>query len=234
MILGAFGDSFLFGSDLSDVSTNNNFEHFYPSSLTYTALLAKKFNLEYYCTARPGQSNKIIADDVIRAISFHKDSMFYIINWSWIDRYEYISEDNSALVRGWCSILPTDNTDLSKTYYKNFYSDLNSKLSNLLYVYSVLGLLQEYRCKFIMTNMDSLMFDKKFNCTYSIDLLQNKIESSITYFEGQNFLDYSKKYHYEISENWHPLEEAHEAAADYLFPMANHLLHTKYPGGQNK
>jgi phospholipase/lecithinase/hemolysin len=47
-----------------------------------------------------------------------------------------------------------------------------------------------------------------------------------------NFLDWSRKHNYAISENWHPLEQAHQLAADYLLPTVNHLLHTKYPRGE--
>jgi hypothetical protein len=234
MILGAFGDSFLFGSDLSDSDNFDGFEHFYPSNLTYPALLAKKLNLEYYCTARPAQSNKIIADDIIRAISYHKNSMIYIVNWTWTDRFEYIGEENDAGVPGWCTILPTDNDKESTFFYKKLYSEIDAKLSNLFYINTTLDCLIENKCMFIMTFMDYLTLDKKFHCPRSIDVLQNRIMQHLVTFEDLNFLDWSKKNNFPVSENWHPLEQAHEAAADYLFPMANHLLHTKYPGGQNK
>ena len=232
MILGAFGDSFLFGSDLSDICNYQTFEHFYPSKLTYPSLLSDSLSMDYYCTARPAQSNKVIADDLIRAIAYHKNSMIYIINWTWIDRHEYIADNNYADVPVWHQIHPTSDSAQSTFFYKHFYSDLDAKFTNLMYIFSALNLLLENNCKFIMTYMDHLVLDKEYHCPVSIDYLQNKIAPYLFTFNGMNFLDWSRKHNYAISENRHPLEQAHQSAADYLLPTVNHLLHTKYPGGE--
>lgn len=233
MILGAFGDSFLFGSDLSDIQDHDSKNWFFPSQLTYTALLAKQLELQYYCTALPAQGNKVIADDVIRAVAQQKNSMLYIINWTWIDRFEYLGRARVSNDVGWESTLPNNSEEKSQFYYRNFYTDIDAKLSNLILINTVLDVLLTEKCKFIMTYMDHLLFDTKFDCTVSIKHLQNKIKPYMKSFDNLNFLDWSKKHNFAISENWHPLEHAHQAAAEYLLPTVKDLLHTKYPGGEN-
>jgi len=232
MILGAFGDSLFFGSDLLDIQDHDSVNWFFPSQLTYPAILAKQLNLQYYCTALPAQGNKVIADDIIRAVSQHKNSMLYVINWTWIDRFEYIGRARVSDDIGWESTLPNNSNTKSTFYYKNFYSDIDAKLSNLIIINTVLEILLVEKCKFIMTYMDNSLFDTEYNCSFSIKYLQNKIKPHMIDFENLNFLDWSRKHKYEISENWHPLEQAHQSAADYLLPTVNHLLHTKYPGGE--
>ena len=41
----------------------------------------------------------------------------------------------------------------------------------------------------------------------------------MTTFEGLNFLDWSKTHGYPVTENWHPLEAAHQAAAEYILEL---------------
>ena len=226
MILGAFGDSFLFGSDLSDIQDIGSETFFCPSKLTYSALIAKHFNLEYYCTALPAQGNKVIADDIIRAVCYHKDNMIYIINWSWIDRYEYLDLARVGDAQGWNSTLPGINTAQSNAYYKYFYSDIDAKLSNLMYINTALQVLLDNKCKFIMTYMDHLLFDKQWHCTSSIDYLQNWIQKYTTTYNGKTFLEWSRENQYPESKSWHPLELAHKEAAEYWLPKVSTLLNT--------
>ena len=235
MILGAFGDSFLFGSDMPDIQDFDSANWFHPSKLTYTALLAKHLDYEYYCTALPAQGNKVIADDILRAVSYHQDRMFYIINWSWIDRFEYIGSKwsgkrmaptVSAECEGWNSTLPGSHNENSKFYYKNFYSDLDAKLSNLMYINTALEALLDNNCKFLMTYMDHLLLDKQWHCTASIDYLQNRIQKYTTTYNGKTFLEWSRENQFPESKSWHPLELAHEEAAEYWLPKVSTLLNT--------
>jgi hypothetical protein len=67
-----------------------------------------------------------------------------------------------------------------------------------------------------MTYMDDLIFEAEWHVSPAVTELQNYIKPHMTNFEGQDFLDWSRKKGYPISDTWHPLEEAHAAAADYL------------------
>ena len=229
MKIGAFGCSFLYGSDLSDIEDyKKSTIKFRSSRITYPALIAKKYNLEYYCTALPAQSNKIIADDILRAIAQQGNSILYVINWTWIDRHEYIGNDTrfKSGNPGWQQIVPTDTTQEASVYYKYFYSDLDAKLQNLMFIHTVLCALQENNCKFIMTYMDDLLFDSQWHCPSSISYLQNNIYPFMDSFEGKNFVEWAKQNKFKISENLHPLEQAHQAAAEYWLPKVRTLLNS--------
>jgi hypothetical protein len=234
MILGAFGDSFIYGSDLSDIQDDKSQHYFFPSHLTYPAVLAQKFNMDYYCTALPCQGNKVIADDILRAVIHHGKDMFYVISWSWIDRFEFqglslinSASQTNASIAGWETVHPGRTDKCAELYYKNFYSDLDAKLSNLMYINTALEALLDNKCKFLMTYMDHLLFDKQWHCTASIDYLQNKIMKHATLFNGKTFLEWSRDNNFPESENWHPLELAHEKAAEYMLPVIHHSINTR-------
>jgi len=108
MKIAAFGDSFIFGSDLNDCN--------YPtySIKTWPALIAKNLNVEYKCYAKPGCGNRYILNQLLDNIN---SDYFYIIQWTWIDRYDY-STDN-----GWQTVRPSlDNKKIDQFYYKNLHS----------------------------------------------------------------------------------------------------------------
>ena len=67
-----------------------------------------------------------------------------------------------------------------------------------------------------MTYMDELMFETEWHSSPALVELQDYISPYMTTFEGLNFLDWSKNHGYPVTENWHPLEAAHRAAAEYI------------------
>lgn len=225
MILGAFGDSFTFGTDLKDVKHNT------PSKLVWQALVANNLDLEFVNYGTPGIGNLIIADDVLRCINTHKNNIFYVINWTWIDRFDYLDTEIQQSNFGpihvediWHTIRPGDNTDHSIYYYKHLHKDFTSKLQNLITIQCVINELESHNCLFFMTCMDPILFDKTFFCPSSIDLLQDKVQPYMYYFNNKNFLDWSRENNFSISKSWHPLELAHEKAAEYWQPVLQHLL----------
>ena len=227
MILGAFGDSFTFGSDLKDV------KHDIPSKLVWPALIANQLDLEFVNYGTPGIGNLIIADDVLRCINTHKNNVFYVINWTWIDRYDYLDTEIQQTNFGpkhvdniWHTLRPGDVSKHSTYYYKHLHKDFTSKLQNLLTIQSVISELVLHNCLFLMTYMDHILFDKRFFCSPSIDILQNTVQKHMHSFHGKNFLDWSKEHNFLISESWHPLEQAHEKAAEYWLPRVKTLLNT--------
>jgi len=225
MIIGAFGDSFLFGSDLSDIQDIDSINWFFPSQKSYPALIANNLGIGYYCTALPAQGNKVIADDIIRTVSHRGSNVLYIINWTWIDRYDYLGIGRiPPETIGWESTLPGKNNSNSNYYYKHFYTDIDAKLSNLMYINAALDCLLANNCKFIMTYMDHLLFDVEHNTTVSIKYLQNKIKPQCTNFSNMNFLEWSRKNQFPESNSWHPLEEAHQAASEYWMPKVRTLI----------
>ena len=72
-----------------------------------------------------------------------------------------------------------------------------------------------------MTYQDELMFDQRWNYTPAVLDLQNYIRPHMTQFEGKTFLDWSRSHGFAESPDWHPLEQAHQAAADYMITVVD-------------
>jgi hypothetical protein len=83
----------------------------------------------------------------------------------------------------------------------------------------VIDTLKQKNIPFIMTYMDELVFDQRWNTTPAVTDLQEYVRPYMTAFEGQNLLDWSRKNGYPETEMWHPLEEAHAAAGDYMIKV---------------
>jgi len=229
MILGAFGDSFLHGSDLSDCP-----DEYWPgkgrphSQLTWPALIAKSLNLQYRCYADPGIGNARIAQTVLEAVHNYSNQCVYIINWTWIERFDFYNLQGSDGGQGWDTTLPSQSNEYSKQYYKIFHSELNDKITSLGSIYQALMALQTHGCKFIMTYMDDLMLDTKYHCPDNVQFLQNQIQPFLTNFDNNNFLEWSKANGFPISKGWHPLEQAHQKAAEYWINDVSRMLNTRH------
>jgi hypothetical protein len=89
MILVAAGDSFVYGSELSDCKDNLVKSNTYGHSLsTFSALLAA--DNEYICIAWPGYANDSISRTTIEYCETQKsDDVFVIVSWTFPGRYEF-------------------------------------------------------------------------------------------------------------------------------------------------
>jgi hypothetical protein len=210
-MLKSFGCSFIYGSDLADSDPELEWS---PSQHTWPALLAQHLNYQYGCYARGGRGNLFILNSILNQITNSNNDLF-VIAWTWAERQDYLDHDLN-----WKVIRATDTTDLSKFYYKNLYSDTLHRLQNLIYIKTAVDLLTEKNIPFIMTHMDMNLFDDINNLPSQLrglTQLVNQIRPHITTFDGLNFLDWSRKNGYPESELWHPLEQAHEFAEQYIF-----------------
>jgi len=218
MKLKSFGCSFIFGSDLAD--DGRGLQAPTPSNHTWPAHLSRHLGLEYECLARPGSGNLQIAERVLSHLT-DPEPCFYVIGWSWIDRFDYTNSNVTSdpiLARwfNWRTLMPVDTSDLSRTYYKGLHSEYRDKLTTLMYTRLVIDTLVRCQQRFIMTYMDELMFDPNWNQTSAVLDLQQSVRPHMTLFEGQTFLDYSRKNGFAISPTLHPLEQAHESAAQVI------------------
>ena len=218
MKIKSFGCSFIFGTDLHDnlpsdilVNPMGKFSHF-----TWPALIAKKQNFEYECCARPGSGNLQIAERVLNSC-VDDYSSFYIIDWTWIDRFDYIASED--FWQPWATLRPTSEEESAKSYYKNLHSEYSDKLRTLICVKTVLDTLLRKQIKFIMTYEDELIFDQRWHVSPAVTYLQDSVRPYITTFEGHGFLIWSRSKNFAESATWHPLEEAHRAAADYMITV---------------
>lgn len=206
MKLKSFGCSFIYGSDLADCNQTS-------SQSTWPALIAKKSDLEYKCSARPGIGNLRILESILSE-SVDSTNDLYVIGWTWIDRFDF-----TDLVDSWETILPVDQTTKAEFYYRNLHSQYRDKLSTLIYIKTAIDILEQKKIPFIMTYMDELIFENTWHTTPAIINLQQHISQYMCNFEGQTFLDWSRKNNYPISDLLHPLEPAHKAAAELILKM---------------
>lgn len=86
MIIVAGGDSFVYGSELSDCKDNVPYGIFGHSVNTFASLLAK--DADYKCVAWPGYANDSIARTVIAECDKHQQCGV-IVSWTFPGRYEF-------------------------------------------------------------------------------------------------------------------------------------------------
>jgi hypothetical protein len=192
------GDSFFYGSDLQDTLN------------TWPSLIAKRLGHEYHCQARPGVGNLQILKQILEAQQQFGNSAVYLINWTWIDRFDYINTQDEQ----WHTVRPSlDDATRDPAYYRLFHSEQADKFTNLVYISQAIQALQGHR--YLMTYMDPLMFDQQWHAPDYIKTLQDKVRTHLNSFDGQTFLEWSRSNGYPESKHWHPLETAHQAAADH-------------------
>jgi len=214
--LKSFGCSFIYGSDLHDTEW-----YLSESEFTWPAVIAKNLNLNYVCYALPGQGNFKIYCDIL-ANSYKNDPSVYVINWTWIDRFDYV--DNNER---WSTLRPAENSQEQKFYYQYLHSQLCDMISNASYIVSAAEHLKSLNCSYIMTYMDYNLFtaiDPNWQDPRYLEVLQQKLQKILVNFNDQNFLDWSRHHNFLISDARHPLEEAHQAAANYWLSSIEKLL----------
>jgi hypothetical protein len=215
MKLKSFGCSFIFGSDLADDGRNGPYAT--PSQYTWPAHLARHLDYQYECYARPGAGNLQILESVLNQIPNSNSDDFFVIGWTWIDRFDYYPVNPTTPSRSpWRTIMPIDTNDLAKVYYRDLHSEYRDKFTCLSYIKLAIDSLKQKNIKFLMTYMDRLLFDQRWHTSPGVLSLQEYIHPYTTEFEGQTFLEWSRANGYPESVAWHPLEAAHRAAGDYI------------------
>ena len=217
MKLKSFGCSFIFGNDLADADDNQNIY----SQQTWPALLADKLRYNYSCYARPGAGNLQIVEQILNQTN-NIDNDLFVVNWTWIDRFDYYNANHNGLLWSeWSTIMPVNNTSVAKTYYRDLHSEYRDKFTSLIYIKLAIDTLRQKNIPFIMTYMDELLFNTQWHTSPAVLELQKYIEPYMTTFAGQTFLDWSRQNNYSISDRWHPLEDAHLAASVIIFDKQN-------------
>lgn len=191
------GDSFFAGTDLDD-----------PHDV-WPAQIAHAMGVGYYCYAHPGVGNLRILQQILQAVDCHGQNAIYAVNWSWIDRFDYVGQDDT-----WHTTRPSvEDSYLDPLYYRHFHSELVDKFRSLTYINQAIEILQGHR--FIMTCMDDLLLDQQWHAPDYIRMLQDRARPSIQNFDGKNFLQWSRDQNFPESNHWHPLKPAHSAAAKH-------------------
>jgi hypothetical protein len=132
MILIAGGDSFIFGNELGD------YHDLLSSRRTFPALLAKEHQLEYYCSAWPGNANNAITRMTIAGCEQNKSkNPIAVVTWTFLERYEFhFTYHTKQRLRNWQSVnswTPSNITkdDLRKKFINNNEEILELQMQNL-------------------------------------------------------------------------------------------------------
>jgi hypothetical protein len=215
MKIKSFGCSFIFGSDLSDLSDSqiSTCPVGVFSRLTWPAVVSKTLGFDYECFARPGSGNLQIAERVLNEC-VNEDPAIYVIDWTWIDRFDYIESED--FWQPWNTLRPNSKDFLSSTYFKHLQSEYKDKLASLIIIKTVVDTLLQKNIKFVMTYEDDLMFDQRWNKSSATDQLQQYLRGYMSDFDGLTFLQWSRSQGFAESSNWHPLDQAHQEAAKIM------------------
>lgn len=205
----SFGCSFTAGTDL--FSDDN----------TWPNIIAEKLGWLHINHAEAGIGNLRIAESVLT----HANSGdFCVVNWTWIDRFDFVDFKSEQ----WKSIRPTNQDSISLAYYRDLHSQYRDMLVNLMYAVTVIDYFERNNISFIMTVIDNLWFEQvnpNWHDYKAITRLQNRLRPYVYFFQGMTFLDYSRDKGFPVSEAWHPMDLAHEAAAEIMLPVIASILH---------
>jgi hypothetical protein len=182
---------------------------------TWPALLAHHQGKEYLCHAKGGASNDQITRLIYNYVNEFNINDLIVINWTWIDRIEVHNPENNP-TRQWEQINPHSTSEHAKLYYKHFFSELSSKYNTLKDIIAIKNLLTLKNIPYLMTSVDELTVDTKWHIPDYVLNIQNEVKDDIIWFENKGFYNWAKDKGFKISDTWHPLEEAHQAAFEYI------------------
>lgn len=222
MKLLAGGCSLIYGSEINDATIRF-------SRLTYPALIAKQFDLDYICVANPGNGNDAICRRVIEELT--DDVKLVVVNWSYHDRFEFHYNDI-----GWQNLkFPNSAFEVKiNELAKPFYSQLTELYSWYKYLQDILLLqtfLTDKNIPFIFSSADDEFFN---NITIKSDELYQKLYSLIDFskwfywrdkFDNNiGFVKWAKTYDYPMGPAHHPLESAHQGTYELIRPIVETIL----------
>ena len=236
----AVGDSFTWGSDLSD---SNGRKY---SNSTYSALAAKHLNYEYVCAAAPGCSNSTISRRCIHYCETIKDDLFVMVMWTYTPRTEIYTKltnpqiekyDNFFTVSGWHGMdfdekvqhwgamnegqrehFKREHVGYEKIGVAEISRNLVKYAHDNWFYYETLKSMVMTKLYLESKNIPYLFFTacdaaKPSNMNSSDDYIETfkNIALSANWSNAPSLLEWSRQNNYEVGFGSHPLEPAHEA-----------------------
>jgi len=220
--LAAFGDSFVWGSEIKG---NQNGE------LSWTGLAAAKLGWHYTNHAIPGCGNERIAQQVLDYFgSTQNRDVLAVINWTWPIRFDFYTVTQESWVTLGPTCVPNKLQDIAGwdqaqriiDFYQDYlgHSTIWDKWRSLLSMYATQCYLDDLGIVSIETNMDVELFDTESHAPIYIQQLQKSVQSRMRSWQGGNFLEWCQARNFRITEpGLHPLGEAHVAAAEFWTPV---------------
>ena len=224
-----FGDSFVFGSELVD---NDD------GSLAWAGLAAQRLGVDYETRAVPGCGNENISRQIFSYFSNNpSDHVLAVINWTWGARWDFYIPGHEKWVTLGLTCVPSklepivglDEAEEILKFYNKYpgHSTLWDKWRSLQTIYTTQQYLKSLNVTCIQTYMDHELWDKTWHAPDYIQTLQDLTKPQLENFEGQNFLDWSYKKGFTVTNTGlHPLEDAHQAACDLWVDIYGQALNT--------
>ena len=212
----SFGDSFVFGSELE----NNN-----DGSMSWIGLVAKNLGHEYHTSAVPGCGNDHIARQIYTWFSNNSaDDALAVINWTWMNRWDFYIVEHETWITLGPTCVPEKLKDLvDRTQAEDIIDFYNTranssliwnKFRNLQTMYAVQTYLKQKNINNIQTYMDYELVDQQYHAPEYIQELQTLVRPDLQLFDSLNFVDWSCKHGFTVTDpGRHPLEDAHLAAS---------------------
>ena len=213
----SFGDSFVFGSELKDNEDG---------SKAWPGLIAADLCWDYHTLAVPGCGNDAICRQILSYFSQHTaENTLAVINWTWALRWDIYTVTKEQ----WTTVGPTcvpsqlarfvgdSEAQRILAFYHDYtgHSSVWEKWRSLNSIFVAQQYLDNIGATCIETFIDPEITDDRQHCPSYIKQLQTRVVPRLTNFEGSSFLEWSRSKGFEITDpGWHPLEEAHQAAAN--------------------
>ena len=217
MILVAGGDSFIWGSELSDSPHGGANGH---SRLTYPALLAQQANMDYVCAAYPGNANQAISRMAINSCS---NDLFLLVTWTYPQRAEFMFSDKWKSINSWHTA--------EKEFSKHYFNHVNSEYFELYSMLKEILFLQQYcqinHIPYLFMTADNHFYQTENyhrRINFELKNLYTQIDWQSWFFfsagtqanetqSPRGFYQWAIENKYSIGPEGHPLEQAHADAA---------------------
>jgi hypothetical protein len=253
MILVAGGDSFIWGTELTDCRHNGPNGY---SRNTFTALLASSKSWDYACVAYPGNSNESIARTVINYCDQHKgQNIFVVCSWTFPCRYEFRINDTWTSVNSWDAGKMYDDNSENTPVHERLQKAKQSNIHNFASIYfdvvnseywEVYTALREITrlINYLKINKVPYLFtcaDNSIVHSYTIQNSDETIQALLNQIEWENwymfpagrganqtvtprgFYQWARENKYPVGVT-HPLEQAHQDAALLIQEKFNEVV----------
>ena len=229
MKIVSFGDSFIYGSELEDNTDG---------SRAWPGLIANQLGCEYQTLANPGCGNESIAMQIMHYFSANTtQDTLAVINWTWTQRWDFYVKDHETGITLGPTCVPEKLAHLVDKIQGqrlvDFYNDyansslLWNKFRTLQTVANVQQYLNNKGISSIQTYTDQHMFDTQWHAPDYIKELQDIVRPAMSTWDGLTYLEWCDKQNFYKTDTLHPLEQAHEAAANFWIETYRQKLNAK-------
>lgn len=216
--LAAFGDSFVWGSEIDDNRSGEK---------SWTGVCADRLGWQYQNCAVPGCGNDVISQQVFDYFYVNDTkNTLVVINWTWSLRFDFSVKDTgiwktlgpTCVPQRFAGLLSNEQAETVIEFYQEYLNQSVAwhKWRSMKNIYAVTMFLKEKNIPNVQTYMDYALFDTDEQTRSYLSFLQQSMLSEMRSWDGMNFLDWSLSRGFVVTNpGLHPLEQAHQAAADY-------------------